>query len=1016
MRKGRGAVRHHGVRCCVELVVVRVQEDCVLPEVVPLASVDELRDVQLCGVQLDEVHKLLRLVLGVQDGQLCVHADVRTLMGEAAVQEADELLEVTVVLVLRDQLLQVIWVHDDVHARDLRATELLRLHARNVDLLPRLGVVGLASSLHSLGVLTQLHMARGQLGVVGDGLVQDLGRLVGALVVQAVAHVLDVCSVGAADKLLHVTKALGLRIGVDKLGVDKLVLGGDPGHLQVAHELLVVLLALRGLDDLHVVRGVLGLEVGLHGLGRPARAHLGPAELAPDGRVVAARRELPGTLQGAEADEEGVHGLAVQVALLVDEEGLLVEAVRLSQRDLGDLGAVVAVQAVDVVHDPRLVGLDGREYEEVLQVPVLAEVGGLVEDDLLQELDELVGEVCGDEGLDRGRDLVGAAGLRQGGGHNLVDDVAAVLALRAQRQRPELGALALHEVASLQAEEAVLVRDVQQLLIAGPPGALVCSEGQVRVAVLAVLAHGGRVIPGIGLEECLRVPVRVDADLRQGIVQGRLLVALGRAAFEPREQQPQAVPPLGLCDQLLHGARGADALQEAPDEVLGAVQVDERADDLRALAGADLEDVDLDVLHEGVAVEVLGQLADVAVEVADIDQGPRVRQLRLHQELLHLERLIHRALAAHPLHLLHVAATAGSLDVLEVHVRVAARRQDGAEEVEDALVGAEALEHLHDLLGTDLLVVLDCDLHRHVEVLPVVPQEVVQALQGRLGRHAGKVRRQELRRHLVRMQHHALEIRGVLVVLQRPLHKARLFTELADHVAVVMGEHVHLQDGLGHLRRLLQVHRQQLRLQVGLVGPVLLQRLEQDGGGLLQPVLVHEDLHDLVHVNERRLASLALQQALREVCRPLRVGRQHVLQQERVVGLVANFLHVGHNLLVLALLHEASDHLLVRVGPEVDGQCKLRLQGPDNVAQLLRALKLVLFEPLLHELPAVLLHHRPRELDGLQGVQLAVFQQRGEVVQDGRRLPRRCLHALELLDGLGRPEDAALALRCDERG
>jgi len=253
-------------------------------------------------------------------------------------------------------------------------------------------------------------------------------------------------------------------------------------------------------------------------------------------------------------------------------------------------------------------------------------------------------------------------------------------------------------------------------------------------------------------------------------------------------------------------------------------------------------------------------------------------------------------------------------------------------------------------------------------------------------------------------------------VLQRPLHKARLFTELADHVAVVMGEHVHLQDGLGHLRRLLQVHRQQLRLQVGLVGPVLLQRLEQDGGGLLQPVLVHEDLHDLVHVNERRLASLALQQALREVCRPLRVGRQHVLQQERVVGLVANFLHVGHNLLVLALLHEASDHLLVRVGPEVDGQCKLRLQGPDNVAQLLRALKLVLFEPLLHELPAVLLHHRPRELDGLQGVQLAVFQQRGEVVQDGRRLPRRCLHALELLDGLGRPEDAALALRCDERG
>mmetsp|Transcript_88550 Transcript_88550/g.255403 ORF Transcript_88550/g.255403 Transcript_88550/m.255403 type:complete len:447 (-) Transcript_88550:856-2196(-) len=50
------AVRHHGVRRLVELVVVGVKEHGVLPMVVALASLNELRDVKLVRVQLYEVH------------------------------------------------------------------------------------------------------------------------------------------------------------------------------------------------------------------------------------------------------------------------------------------------------------------------------------------------------------------------------------------------------------------------------------------------------------------------------------------------------------------------------------------------------------------------------------------------------------------------------------------------------------------------------------------------------------------------------------------------------------------------------------------------------------------------------------------------------------------------------------------------------------------------------------------------------------------------------------------------
>mmetsp|Transcript_73476 Transcript_73476/g.202808 ORF Transcript_73476/g.202808 Transcript_73476/m.202808 type:complete len:272 (-) Transcript_73476:1729-2544(-) len=183
VREGRGAVCHHGVGSLVVLVVVRVEVHSVLPVVVALAGLDELWDVQLRDVQLDEVHELLRLVLRIQPCKLGVHANVRVFAVEATIQQAHELFETTALLVLGDELLQVVRMHNDVHASNLRATELLGLHTCNVNLLPCLGVVGLPCSLHCLGVLAKLNMTGGKLRGIRDGLVKDLCGLVGLFVV-----------------------------------------------------------------------------------------------------------------------------------------------------------------------------------------------------------------------------------------------------------------------------------------------------------------------------------------------------------------------------------------------------------------------------------------------------------------------------------------------------------------------------------------------------------------------------------------------------------------------------------------------------------------------------------------------------------------------------------------------------------------------------------------------------------------------------------------------------------------
>ena len=83
--------------------------------------------------------QLLGLVFGVEDGELCEHSHVGPLQPQGGFQQAHELLEVSPILVVVDQILQLVGVHNDVKAAHLGQTELVILNTRETNFLPRPG-------------------------------------------------------------------------------------------------------------------------------------------------------------------------------------------------------------------------------------------------------------------------------------------------------------------------------------------------------------------------------------------------------------------------------------------------------------------------------------------------------------------------------------------------------------------------------------------------------------------------------------------------------------------------------------------------------------------------------------------------------------------------------------------------------------------------------------------------------------------------------------------------------------
>ena len=107
--------------------------------------------------------------------------------------------------------------------------------------------------------------------------------------------------------------------------------------------------------------------------------------------------------------------------LLIDRERLLEQAMlRRNPRNLVD---VVVLELVDVADDLALVGADGGEQEQVLQVAVVAE-GRRLYDDLLQELDKLDREVSCNKCFHSDRDIIRIGAFRDRSRNDLLKKVS----------------------------------------------------------------------------------------------------------------------------------------------------------------------------------------------------------------------------------------------------------------------------------------------------------------------------------------------------------------------------------------------------------------------------------------------------------------------------------------------------------------------------------------------------------------------------------------------------------------
>lgn len=218
-------------------------------------------------------------------------------------------------------------------------------------------------------------------------------------------------------------QTVGASVGEGELRIDGRLAERLARHLEVADEVVVLGSPRRRLDDLEVVRRVVGLDVRVDGVLDAETVELGLRETTPDGGLVDLARVLRRTVDADDILDENIHRVEVLVVLAVQRERLLIES--LLRRDRGNLVDVEALDLVDVAHDLALVGADRGEEEELLEVAVVAERGRL-EDDLLEELDELSREVGREEGLDGDGDILGVGRLGNGSRDDLGDGAALV--------------------------------------------------------------------------------------------------------------------------------------------------------------------------------------------------------------------------------------------------------------------------------------------------------------------------------------------------------------------------------------------------------------------------------------------------------------------------------------------------------------------------------------------------------------------------------------------------------------
>uniref|UniRef100_A0A1B0F0L0 Clathrin heavy chain linker core motif domain-containing protein n=1 Tax=Phlebotomus papatasi TaxID=29031 RepID=A0A1B0F0L0_PHLPP len=200
----------------------------------------------------------------------------------------------------------------------------------------------------------------------------------------------------------------------------------------------------------------------------------------------------------------------------------------------------------------------------------------------------------------------------------------------------------------------------------------------------------------------------------------------------------------------------------------------------------------------------------------------------------------------------------------------------------------------------------------------------------------------------------------------------------------------------GFLAQLSNVSSIVTRLQGTFIRTIMLESIKKESRTLLNHVLFHEDVNDLINIRER---FLICNQHTSKSSSLFRIGSHHRTQQIDIVWSIVDLLGIEDDLLELTRFGKALNNLVGDICAQIDGQSKGQIGGFDQITQFLTTFQFLLLQPLLTQLLPTLQQNRTTQFKRFVLVQLALIQQNSEILQKWRRrCTSRSLHLLKTLN------------------
>mmetsp|Transcript_6019 Transcript_6019/g.8839 ORF Transcript_6019/g.8839 Transcript_6019/m.8839 type:complete len:610 (+) Transcript_6019:2100-3929(+) len=607
----------------------------------------------------------------------------------------------------------------------------------------------------------------------------------------------------------------------------------------------------------------------------------------------------------------------------------------LAYTNQGDILGIKVVNFVNISSNASRIGTNGSQNQQILQVTVVREIRSL-EDNALEQGNQFTWQIGSHEGFDSAAHFISAVALRQSPLNNLINELTTLTRLRSilvlvQNLGPKIQILTFHEVLRQITVQTMSMGNLNKVIITLSSTLLVRHKGETRIQTLAVRTQNLRVIKHIVQQECLGILVQGNVNLTQSIVRSWLGRSGSNTGLEPLLQHAQTVASLGNFHHLVNGTGRSDCHQNTLNKILVTTQVKQFTDNLRRLARRNLGHVDFNVLQQRVLVEVLRQLIDKIVAIANVDKRTRIRQTGVLQVVLHLLWIVNGTITAYTFRLLELTKHARGLNVLEVHNRILTEINNCAEEVVQALGSLVRLKDLDQILATKLLVVLLGNLDTHLYISGSTTEHILEQHEALLLVQLGEKAHDEFGRHLMRVLKYALNIIDVGVVFRCTLPHGRLLAHLSNVGTIVVRQETLLHNRVSHLwESSRQVYLQYLGLQVSMVGIIVLESFQQKGGSLLNAVARQKCLGSGANVNQR--TTLCADKTLGEVKCSSRVGEQQLIEHGTIVHLVSHTAAVRNDFIVFTALHKALNSLRVALATEVNRECHASINGHNQVS------------------------------------------------------------------------------------